>query len=159
MSKDAGHFTSRKLLQRVAAALFWPYLLVLTLLFVVKQPAHFWMRLCAVSWDTVGANVQFVPGRTILYYLTLQENYRTGFAQLGGNLLGFAPFGFLLPLFFRPARHAGHLAMLAFSCSLGFELLQYITNFGSFDVDDVILNTSGAVCGFFLLRWILKTGV
>lgn len=143
--------------RRGAAVLFGPYLVVLTLLFVVKRPDYFRWELAHFSWSGMGRSVNLVPGRTILYYITLQENYRTGLAQLGGNLAGFLPFGFLLPLFYRPARRVARLALLGGGLSLLFELFQLVTNVGSFDVDDLLLNTAGAVCGFFLLRWTLKT--
>ncbi|TCZ69346.1 VanZ family protein [Flaviaesturariibacter aridisoli] len=149
-------FGVRRDLRRVAAALFVPYLCVLTLLFVVKRPAAFREQLAHFRWTEMGHTVNLLPGRTILYYITLQENYQTGVAQLGGNLAGFVPFGFLLPLFYRPARRALRLAELASALSLLFELFQYATNVGSFDVDDLLLNVSGAVCGFFVLRCMLQ---
>ncbi|RYY86612.1 MAG: VanZ family protein [Chitinophagaceae bacterium] len=159
MSKAGRAFEGRRLLHHLAAALFAPYMVILALLFVVKRPDHFWLRLSAFHWKTMGQTVNLLPGKTILYYLTLQENYRMGFAQLAGNLFGFVPFGFLLPLFFRPARRVGVLARLAIALSLLLELFQYATNLGAFDVDDVLLNASGAVCGFFVLLWVLRRGL
>ena len=158
-SPAAPDFGVRRALRRTAAALFAPYLAVLTLLFLVKQPAFFFGQLARFRWSEMGHSVNFLPGRTILYYITLQEDFRMALAQLGGNLAGFLPFGFLLPLFYRPARRALRLLELAAALSLFFELFQFATNVGSFDVDDLLLNVSGAVCGFFLLRWVLKRSV
>jgi glycopeptide antibiotics resistance protein len=143
-------------LRTLATLAFLVYIVALGWLFVVKNPTLFLTRLAAFNWQHAGQYANFIPGRTMLYYLTLQENARTGFDQIGGNLIGFLPFGFLLPLAWQPAQKLKTLALTAFLVSLSFEIFQFCTNVGSFDVDDLLLNLSGAVCGFFLLRWVLR---
>lgn len=73
-----------------------------------------------------------------------------------GNILMFLPFGLLYPFFDQQAGW-GRTVLAGVAVSLGIELLQPI--FGrSFDVNDVILNTLGAVASatvFFVLRAIL----
>jgi glycopeptide antibiotics resistance protein len=44
--------------------------------------------------------------------------------------------------------------LISFLVSVGIELLQLATNYRSTDIDDVILNTTGACAGFILYQLI-----
>lgn len=67
-----------------------------------------------------------------------------------GNVLAFLPYGFLLPVVF-PGVNGGLFTILSgLSVSLCVEAIQLMTRVGSFDVDDLILNTLGAAFGYFL---------
>lgn len=65
-----------------------------------------------------------------------------------GNVTAFAPFGFFLPIISRRSKKWYNTVMLGFGFSLILETLQLIFMVGSFDVDDMILNTLGAAVGF-----------
>lgn len=85
--------------------------------------------------------------------------------NLGGNIAAFLPFGFFLPVLCPPLRRPLLTGLLGFVMSLVVETLQLVSRVGSFDVDDLILNTLGAFCGyvFFALshrvwRWIASLG-
>ena len=65
-----------------------------------------------------------------------------------GNVLAFVPFGFLAPQIFWRCKSAVLTVMLGFEASLLVEVLQLVTKVGSFDVDDLLLNTLGCVLGF-----------
>jgi glycopeptide antibiotics resistance protein len=78
-----------------------------------------------------------------------------------GNVAAFMPFGFFVPVLYREQRrektHRGHyfrsflfVTFLGFSMSLCVELVQLITKVGCFDVDDLVLNTSGVILGYIL---------
>lgn len=91
------------------------------------------------------------PGRSLRAYL---EQARTVDAvrQIGGNLLLGAPFGVLVPVLAPRAR--GTLRVLAFTAlvMLTVELVQGALVTGrAFDIDDVLLNTAGALLGRLLL--------
>lgn len=82
-----------------------------------------------------------------------------GFAAVAlnliGNVLAFVPFGLFLPLLLRGMRHFGKTVLLGFEFSLLVEIVQLFSKVGSFDVDDILLNTLGVVLGyvlFFLLH-------
>ena len=60
------------------------------------------------------------------------------FTNLFGNILIFMPFGFFMTLFY------------SFGLSLCVEVFQLLTKVGSFDVDDLLLNTIGGVLGYIL---------
>lgn len=94
-------------------------------------------------------NHNFTPFKTIGFYLFLADiNLNIRVQNLAGNIIGFIPFGFLFPFLFKGLLSLGKITLLTFSVSLGFELLQYIFYLGSFDVDDLILNTLGGALGY-----------
>ena len=67
-----------------------------------------------------------------------------------GNVAAFMPFGFFLPVFSRRCRHFFNTVFYTLELSLAVELIQLVTKVGSFDVDDLILNTLGGAMGFFV---------
>lgn len=68
--------------------------------------------------------------------------------NLVGNVVAFVPFGLFLPLLLRELRHFWKTVLLGFEFSLLVEILQLFGKVGSFDVDDILLNTLGAACGY-----------
>ena len=70
------------------------------------------------------------------------------FLNLAGNVLGFMPLGFFLPLISPVFRNGLRTVGLGFLLSLTVELVQLLTRTGCFDVDDIILNTGGALLGW-----------
>ncbi|MCI1881934.1 MAG: VanZ family protein [Sporolactobacillus sp.] len=64
-----------------------------------------------------------------------------------GNLLLFLPFGCLLPLVLRRIRGFFALILAAILFSFVIELAQYSFASRIFDIDDILLNTIGAVIG------------
>ena len=80
-----------------------------------------------------------------IYYSRMDDMYK--FMNIGGNILGFIPLGFLLPLvFFR--RWSLMLTVISiFFISFLFESIQLYTGLGVFDVDDLLLNTTGGLLG------------
>ena len=70
------------------------------------------------------------------------------FINLAGNILAFVPFGAILPVISRRFRGFFRVMLLGFSFSLLVECTQLVTRVGTFDVDDLMLNTLGAVIGY-----------
>ena len=75
------------------------------------------------------------------------------FTNIFGNVLGFMPYGFVLPVINRRMRNGFFIILSGFSISLTVEVIQLITRAGCFDVDDLILNTLGVLFGY-LSFWI-----
>ena len=75
------------------------------------------------------------------------------FLNLAGNVIGFLPFGFFLPILSRRLRDGVLVTMSGFGLSLLVESIQLIFKVGCFDVDDLILNTLGVLFGY-LSFWI-----
>lgn len=72
--------------------------------------------------------------------------------NLAGNVLAFIPFGVFLPLLIRSVRSFGKTLLLGFELSLLVEIVQLFSKVGSFDVDDILLNTLGVLGGYLLFR-------
>ena len=79
-----------------------------------------------------------------------QLGFWPAFLNIGGNIIGFLPFGLLMPVMHRNLRKSLPVILLGFSLSLLVESLQLVLKVGSFDVDDLLLNTVGAAAGYFL---------
>ena len=103
------------------------------------------------------ANINLIPFRTITQYISLLNNpaFRThAFVNLAGNVLLFVPLGYLLPRIWKPFHlFFATVPMVAMMIIL-VEFLQYATGLGSCDIDDLILNISGAAIGYLI--WLLK---
>jgi glycopeptide antibiotics resistance protein len=91
-----------------------------------------------------------LPFKTLHYYLSLQEAVETGIENVGGNIILFIPFGFLLAAAFLSLRKPVALVAALFTTSFLFETVQFFTGLGIFDVDDIILNILGGYAGFAL---------
>lgn len=80
-----------------------------------------------------------------------------------GNVALFLPLGILLPLASRRFHLLKRVVLLALCLSLGIELLQFMLRFlgnpRSVDIDDVILNTLGAFCGFVFYKALIASRV
>lgn len=71
------------------------------------------------------------------------------FTNLFGNILIFVPFGFFISVASK-ARGFFMTLFYSFGLSLCVEVFQLVTKVGSFDVDDLLLNTIGGVLGYIL---------
>ena len=69
------------------------------------------------------------------------------FTNLFGNVLIFVPFGFFMPM---ASKYRSFFSTLfySFGLSLCVETFQLFSRVGSFDVDDLLLNTIGGVTGY-----------
>ncbi|NEW06532.1 VanZ family protein [Paenibacillus sp. SYP-B3998] len=94
------------------------------------------------------------PFHTLSDYLIHHDHYRatTMIYNLLGNVAVFMPLGLLLPLLFSSMQNAHRLVFIVFISSMGIECVQYIWSLGSFDVDDLMLNTLGGVVGYGVYR-------
>jgi glycopeptide antibiotics resistance protein len=76
-----------------------------------------------------------------------------------GNLVAFLPIGLIPPLARPRATAAWHVAVFALTLSALIEALQYASGRRVADIDDLILNTLGALLGYFTLRWTCLHGI
>ena len=67
------------------------------------------------------------------------------------NIVLFVPLGFVLPVLWQRFRKLQSTVFFGFSFSLTIELLQMLT-YRATDVNDLIINTLGAICGFLLAK-------
>lgn len=80
------------------------------------------------------------------------------FYNLAGNVLGFMPAGFFIPILWKKRRGFLFTVCVTFEMSLLVEVLQLVLKVGCFDVDDLILNTFGGILGYLIAKMIEKRG-
>lgn len=91
------------------------------------------------------------PGRSLQAYLD-QPALRDAFKQIGGNILLGVPFGVLAPVVAPLTRGFLRILLLTAVVMLLVEVAQGALVTGrAFDIDDVILNTAGALLGYLLV--------
>lgn len=105
--------------------------------------------------QSIWAAVNVVPLRSILGIL--HEKPRQFVLQVVGNVALFVPLGILLPALDERGRRLAATAAVALAVSVGIELAQLAIRLAGLsrrlvDVDDVILNVTGACVGFLLWK-------
>jgi glycopeptide antibiotics resistance protein len=104
------------------------------------------------------SNMHFMPFGTIRSQLAFGLE-RSEARQLVGNVVLFVPFGFLLPAAVQACRRLWVTFVVAAGLSVLIESLQAILPEHATDVDDVILNTTGAALGylaFWIIAWMAR---
>lgn len=97
------------------------------------------------------AHTNLHPGRSLRAYVS-EPGLRDAVKQIGGNLLLGVPFGVLVPVVAPGARGLLRVLLLTAVVMLLVEFAQGALITGrAFDIDDVILNTTGALAGYLLL--------
>lgn len=133
-------FPLRLLAMLFAFAFMVAFAVVLARLTLEPSPA---------SESLVHSNLR--PGDSLRAYLD-QPALRDAVKQIGGNLLLGVPFGILVPVVAPRARGLLRVLLLTATVMLLVEFAQGALVAGrAFDVDDVILNTTGALIGYLLL--------
>lgn len=92
-----------------------------------------------------------IPFNSIKMLLNSPLGLRTGLYNIVGNLLMLTPLAILLPLLNDNFWKKKNFIITIILLSLSVELLQYITNCGSFDIDDIILNSIGAIILYLMI--------
>ncbi|TCS77228.1 VanZ family protein [Muricomes intestini] len=80
------------------------------------------------------------------------------FTNLFGNILIFVPYGFFISMASK-SRGFFMTFFYSFGLSMCVEIFQILTKVGSFDVDDLLLNTMGGILGYILFsicNWIRR---
>ncbi|NEW09172.1 VanZ family protein [Paenibacillus sp. SYP-B3998] len=106
----------------------------------------------------IGFNRAFIQDTSLRYSLIpegiplhypMGRDFKNWFFELG-NFVAFIPFGVVIPLLFRSSFIR---FIILFILSITFlETLQMLSHLGSFDIEDVIINTLGAALGFCAQR-------
>lgn len=104
-----------------------------------------------------GSNNNLIPFHSIFGMWLNNPDRLNALLNLFGNMMLFFPFGFLFPLIFKKLKRAYIIIPLSIAGSLIIESSQFIIStiigytYRSFDVDDLILNTAGAIIGWLIL--------
>ena len=147
----------KKYLSLMIKITFVIYLIATFFILFLGQRGH-WSNFSITEYALMQINI--VPFKTIIEYihaiLTGSMNVMIPIKNLVGNLVLFLPMGIYLPLFFKKSRSFKSFLLIVFAILLSIELIQFITKRGAFDIDDLILNLSGASIG--LAIWKSKLG-
>jgi len=146
----------QNVLDMLLQASFYVYVFcVLTLtgyfsLFNQLSGHHWWQKMAQRVETGDGVNLQplmFMKGHHLLSY------------EVVGNFIMLFPLGIYLPLLYKSLKSFLTVSFVAMLVSVSIELMQLATNVRITDIDDVILNTSGAsfgYIGFAIAMFILK---
>jgi glycopeptide antibiotics resistance protein len=95
----------------------------------------------------------WVPFKTILFYLMGSRGLLIGGINILGNIVLLIPFGFLLPLVYRSLTNIKAFIIFSAFC-LMIEAIQAYLKIGIFDIDDVILNLLGCMIGYWTYKYL-----
>lgn len=142
-------------------------IIISRLLFVVYVMSMLYFLLFAEGFGRMEArttytyNLEFFKEiKRYIKWAAVSENGRHHMMlNVWGNIICFVPFGFLIPIILKKARSGVKIFIMTFLFSFTVEIIQLLLRVGSFDVDDLVLNTLGGVIGyimFFIMACIVK---
>jgi len=131
----------------IAIILTIAYTVLLLKLIVFKYPVGY----------TVVGEVNLIPFKTTLMYLSGQPTWTVALNNLVGNIALFVPLGMLLA--FIPKRSLKSVVIIAASLGIGvaMEVTQALLHAGVFDIDDILLNALGVAIGYLLIKGTIRT--
>lgn len=92
---------------------------------------------------------------TSSYYQTIVVGKFSGLLMFSynvfGNIIWFIPFGLLLCTYLKKVRLT-KIVFYSLLLSLSIEIMQYLFYTGVSDIDDVIFNVIGGICGYYIYR-------
>ena len=145
----------KRTMKAITAVLFSIYgLILICILFLGMRSAHTanW-----TYWTYIRRSFNPIPFKTIGEYLVRAANHTINISTVWKNLLGnmvlFMPMGFLLPCI-SPKRFNkfSRAVVTGILIIIGVECVQLFSTLGSFDIDDIILDSLGLTIGFLVFK-------
>ena len=114
-------------------------------------------KVALFSSENITMNMNLIPFKTISTLISRLLNSSLNLSivleNILGNLILFAPFGFFIPMLFsNKIKKLKSFTLLMLISIVLVEVLQYLLRVGQADIDDVILNLSGAVLVYYLMQ-------
>ncbi len=105
-------------------------------------------------WEYIKNTSNLIPFKTIVNFIRASANgFKVlAFKNIVGNLVLFLPMGMLLPCVFRGLNRFWKVTLTILGIVLCVELLQGFLRVGIMDIDDLILNISGGMAGYGLIK-------
>lgn len=101
-----------------------------------------------------GYRYNLIPFKEIKRFIMWSIESDVGFESMILNILGniffFTPLGFFVPAVCKFKNKGLWTFLVALMSTLSVEIIQLITKIGSFDIDDILLNTLGAIIGYYM---------
>lgn len=131
------------------------FLIAMMLVYIIIMGALLFLR--PRYWGD-GYMYNVIPFQTIKGYLFSRHHFNSDiwFKNLFGNIVLFMPIGFFLPMLHTSFRRILKLIFTTILLITAVELTQMLTRVGSFDIDDIILNTFGALLGLVITRIVFR---
>lgn len=111
----------------------------------------FFLTMMAPRFE-VRQRLRLVPFQTII------AQTRSGgwpfLINIVGNVAAFVPLGILVPAWAQRLRSFGIILLVGLLTSITIELLQWLFTVRVVDIDDVLLNTAGALAGYTLWMYV-----
>lgn len=101
--------------------------------------------------ETWTDSINLIPFKTIIEYI--DRNDFISFINIFGNILAFMPMGFFLPILFPKQNTFKTFIFTNTIIILIIETMQLLSESGSFDIDDFILNLTGAIIIFKIVKY------
>lgn len=130
------------------------YHFLLVLSFIAYMGVLFYFTILSESYGRTESHSEYRYNLklfdTILLYVKYKNlvGMKAVIINLLGNIAAFMPFGFLVPILRKKPVGVFLILLLSFDLSMLIEVMQLIFKVGSFDVDDLLLNTIGGLVGF-----------
>lgn len=106
--------------------------------------------------DYIRFNCNFIPFKTIFYYVTCffseEINRSIVIENLVGNFMMFMPTGLLFPAIFTKQKKWFCFLITIVLILIGIEVVQLVFRLGTFDIDDFILNMTGACLVYGIIK-------
>lgn len=146
----------KKFFKIIISISFIIYLYVLAILLFFNRTG--WTEMTLIDYIMLSSN--FVPFKTISMYIQAifygNMNLDIPIKNLFGNLFMFLPMGLYLPYFIKRTKQVSVFSIVFLSILFLIEFTQLLIRRGSFDIDDFILNTIGALIGFTIWKKLFK---
>lgn len=142
-----------KTMERVMSLMFTVYGIIMLYLLFFQRGRGF-------------SEINIIPFKTIgEFWLVMRQNFGSevtaslfvsSFVNLAGNVLMFIPLGFFPPFIWKAFRRFIPDMVLCAAVIIAVELMQYVTDLGCADIDDLILNIFGAAMGWCIFAVLKK---
>lgn len=154
--------TAQRIMKKTVIFLFAAYLLIVIDFTLIdnsfgRQVSNIFSCPPNVISDYFKNNINFIPFETVKLFFRGWIRGTVGFSVLSENIFGnlavFMPFAFFIPMLSRNLRHPMKFFGLVSAVIIAIELFQVILLTGSADIDDYILNATGAVLAFLIFNF------
>ena len=145
------------ILKIITYLIFYIYLILLIKIVLFKYVSLFYLIRNLNNLNGF-RSINVIPFKSIFEFskIMFTKNFFRGFNNIIVNIFMFSPLGYFLPLMFKKFKNLKNTILLSLTISLTFEICQYFLYLGSTDIDDVILNTMGALIGFLFYKFLCK---
>ncbi|WP_069650101.1 VanZ family protein [Caloranaerobacter ferrireducens] len=150
-----------KSIRTLSWLIFIVYILALTKVILFKYSMHMIINIVKENnWTRfirrVQHNSNYLPLKNIYQLFFSKGNTMYIVRNIIGNIIAFIPLGTLLPILKEKMRKINSILIASLSISISFEVIQLLSGIGDFDINDLILNTSGGLIGLSLYNFLCR---